>query len=330
MSIRKEVAELMDSNKMYDVAQKVAYGHVLTSDEKEVYEISDAWAKEIGKTGHDKEHDIAAYITKVVNDEIYNAPDELLDSLFDRGSVGEFDETEYEKVAKNTLEAHEAAKGGTVDRSWIDFTALRPITRNRQIETDISYVDLRKNGFKAIALLTTYSKEALHNKLFFDVFDMVDAALVGGDQVIAAGGAVPTQAAWDAFSLYLIDRDANSVAVGLSKYAQAVARMTGYTQYMSEEMKNNFNRYGLVNFCNGVRIANISAAKKTGKGDLLIPDQRLFGIAGKIGNLDMKGDLHVYENMDNYNEKVIIQVKDFTYSIAINNIENCAKMVFTD
>ena len=331
MSLKIEVAELMEKpGVMFDVAEKVEYKRNLTNEEKEVFEISDAWAREIGKTGNDKDCEIAAFVNKVVNEEIYNAPDELLDSMFDRGSIGEFDDEEFVKTPKNTLEAHEAAKGGTVDRSYIDFTAIKPITKNRQIETDLSYVDLRKNGFKSVATLTTFAKEALQNALFYDVFSMVDNAIVGGVQLVAAGGKVPTQTAVDAFNLYLLDRDPAAVAVCLSKYAQALGRMSGRTQYMRDAMKDEFNRYGLVNFIDGVRIASISGAKKTGKGQLMLPDLRIFGVAGKIGALDMKGEHHTYEDMDNSNEKVIIRVKDFTYSVGITNIENCAKMVLTN
>ena len=331
MSLKIEVAELMEKpGVMFDVAEKVEYKRNLTNEEKEIFEISDAWCREIGKTGNDKDCEIAAFVNKVVNEEIYNAPDELLDSMFDRGSIGEFDDEEFVKTPKNTLEAHEAAKGGTVDRSYIDFTAIKPITKNRQIETDLSYVDLRKNGFKSVATLTTYAKEALQNALFYDVFSMIDNAIVGGEQLVAAGGKVPTQTAVDAFNLYLLDRDPASVAVCLSKYAQALGRMDGRSQYMSDAMKDEFNRYGLVNFIDGVRIASISGAKKTGKGQLMLPDLRIFGCAGKIGALDMKGELHTYEDMDNSNEKVIIRVKDFTYSVGITNIENCNKMVLTN
>lgn len=331
MSLKVEIAELMEkSGTMYDVAEKVEYKQNLTNEEKEIFEISDAWCREIGKTGNDKDHEIAAFVNKVVNEEIYNAPDELLDSMFDRGSIGEFDDEEFTKQPKNTLEAYEAAKGGTVDRSWIDFTAVKPITRNQQIETDLSYVDLRKNGFKSVATVTTYAKEALQNKLFYDVFTMIDNAIVGGDQLVTAGGKVPTQAAVDSFNLYLLDRDPSAVAICLSKYAQALGRMEGRSQYMSDAMKDEFNRYGLVNFIDGVRIASISSARKTGKGQLMLPDLRIFGCAGKIGGLDMKGELHTYEDMDNSNEKVIIRVKDFTYAVGITNIENCNKMVLTN
>lgn len=331
MSLKIEVAELMETpGVMYDVAEKVEYKRNLSTEEKEIYEISDAWCKEIGKTGCDEKKEIAAFVNKVVNEEIYNAPDELLDSMFDRGSIGEFDDEEFTKTPKNTLEAHEAAKGGTVDRSYIDFTAITPITRNRQIETDLSYVDLRKNGFKSVATLTTYAKEALQNALFYDVFTMIDNAIVGGEQLVTAGGKVPTQVAVDAFNLYLLDRDPSAVAVCLSKYAQALGRMDGRSQYMSDAMKDEFNRYGLVNFIDGVRIASISAAKKTGKGQLMLPDLRIFGVAGKIGGLDMKGELHTYERFDDSNEKVILKIADFTYSVGITNIENCNKMVLTN
>lgn len=328
--LRTEIAELMNKdNIMYEIAQKTEYGLNLNAEEKEISQICDAWAKEIGERGVDNDHEIAAYIKRTVVDEVYNAPDELLDLMFDRGSVGEFDDVESEKEAKNTLVAYEAAKGGNVDKSWIDFSALTPTWKNRQVETDLSYVDLRKNGFKSIAKVTTFGKEALQNALFYDVFSAVDSAITGGEQKIDVTGSTPTQTAMDALALYLGDRDTNSVAVCLTKYAQQIARMDGYHQYMSDAMKEDFNRYGLVKLFDGLRIAGISAARKQGNGDLLIPDKKIFGIAGKIGTLDMKGDLHVYETMDNNKEAVNIKIADFTYGYAITKIENVAKVVFS-
>ena len=77
---------------LFDVAEKVEYKRDLSSEEIEIAEISDAWAKEIGETGRDPDCEVAAYIKRTVQDEIYNAPDELLDRLFNVGSVGEFDD----------------------------------------------------------------------------------------------------------------------------------------------------------------------------------------------------------------------------------------------
>lgn len=312
---------------LFDVAEKVEYNRELNTEEKEVAEISDAWAREIGETGKDPDCQVAAYLKRTVQEEVYNAPDELLDRLFERGSVGEFDDIEYNKDPKNTLIAHEAAKGGVVDRSWIDLSAVKPTWKNRQIETDLSYVDLRKNGFKSIANLTVFMKEACHNALFYDMLAQVDAAIVGGEAKIDVTGKMPTLADMDAISLYLNDRNSDSVLVCLTKYAQGLRRMEGFQQYMSDTMKTEFNRYGLVKNYDGIDIAGISGARRQGNGNLLIPDKRIFGIAGKVGNLDMKGDIHIFQDMNNQNEQIHIMLKDFTYGFAITKIENCAKMV---
>lgn len=328
MALNLEFAEVVEKSgsSVFDIAEKVTYNRNLTAEEKEVYEISDAFAREVGRTGRDVNADIAAFVVKTINEELYNAPDELLDTLFTRGSIGEFDQIEYQETIKNTLEVHESAKGGTVDRSWLDVSYSPVFTKNYQVETDLSFVDLRKNGFKAISNLTVAMTEALKNKLFFDVFSIVDGAIVGGDQLITAGGAVPTQAAWDQMSLYLLDRNpSDSVAVCLSKYAQALGRMTG-RQY-SEKMMDDFNRYGLVNWADGVRIASISGAKKTGRGELLLPDKRIFGCAGAIGSLDMVGETHVYQDEDTSNDKIILRAKDFTATVGLTNMDNICKMV---
>lgn len=328
MALNLEFAEVVEKSgsSVFDIAEKVTYNRSLTAEEKEVYEISDAFAREVGRTGRDVNADIAAFVVKTINEELYNAPDELLDTLFTRGSIGEFDQIEYQETIKNTLEVHESAKGGTVDRSWLDVSYSPVFTKNYQVETDLSFVDLRKNGFKAISNLTVAMTEALKNKLFFDVFSIVDGAIVGGDQLITAGGAVPTQAAWDQMSLYLLDRNpSDSVAVCLSKYAQALGRMTG-RQY-SEKMMDDFNRYGLVNWADGVRIASISGAKKTGRGELLLPDKRIFGCAGAIGSLDMVGETHVYQDEDTSNDKIILRAKDFTATVGLTNMDNICKMV---
>lgn len=328
--LTSEMQDVMSKkNVLFDVAEKVEYKRDLTAEEKDIAEISDAWAREIGETGKDPEHQIAAYIKKTVQEEIYNAPDELLDQIFDRGSVGEFDDAEYTKTPKNTLVAHEAAKGGVVDRSWIDFSAIKPVWKNRQVETDLSYVDLRKNGFKSVAGLAVYMKETCQNALFYDVFSQIDAAITGGEAMITIAGSTPALADMDALSLYLNDRDDNAVIVTLNKYAQAIRRMEGFSQYMSESMKDEFNRYGLAKTYDGIGIAGISGAKRQGNGNLLIPDKRIYGIAGKIGNLDMKGDIHTYQDMNNQSEQVHLTLKDFTYGFGITNIENCAKAVMS-
>lgn len=273
MAINTEIKDLMEKEGvLFEVAEKVNYKRELNSEEKEIAEISDAWCREIGKTGKDPECSIAEFINRTVNEEVYSAPDELLDQIFDRGSVGEFDDTEGYKDVKNTLVAHEAAKGGNVDRSYIDVSVVKPTWKNRQVETDISYADLRRNGFKSIATITTFMKEACQNALFFDALSMADKAVTGGDQLIAVSGTTPTLEAMDKLSLYLNDRGEDNVIITLNKYAQAIRRMPGFAEYLSASMKDEFNRYGLVKTYDGIGVAGISGAKKTGTGSLLLPD----------------------------------------------------------
>lgn len=331
MAITSEIKDIMSKEGvLFDVAEKVEYKRQLNAEEKEIAEISDQWAKEIGKTAKDPECTIAEFINRTVNEEVYNAPDELLDQIFDRGSIGEFDDVEGHKDPKNTLVAHEAAKGGTVDRSYIDISVLKPTWKNRQVETDLSYVDLRRNGFKSIATLATFMKEACQNALFFDALSMADNAVTGGEQVIAVSGATPTLEAMDKMSLYLNDRGSDNVIITLNKYAQAIRRMSNFSQYMSDAMKDDFNRYGLVKTYDGIAIAGISGAKKTGTGSLLLPEKRIYGISNKIGNLDMKGEIHTYQDMNNQSEKVHIMLKDFTYGFMLTNIENFAMITLSE
>lgn len=322
-----EIAELMKKDGlMFEVAQKVTYNRNLTSEEKDVFDVCDSWVREIAESGNDKDCEIASFMRRTVNDEIYNAPDELLDRMFDRGTVGEFDDYEVVKTPKNTLEAYDAVIGGNVDKSYIDFEILKPTWKSAQVEFELPYIEMRRNGFKSVATLTNYAVEALRNKQFYDIFNAVDLAITGGEQAIAESGAAPSMASWDAFSLYLLDRDSAPVAVTLSKYAQAIGRMSGATEYLSESMKNDFNRYGLVKFSDGINIASISGAKKLANGERLLPDKKIFGIAGTIGTLDQKGDIRVYETMDNNAEKVNVKLTGFEYGYCIHDIEKLAKI----
>lgn len=325
--LNTEIAELMKKDgQMFEIAQKITYNRNLSNEEREMAEVCDAWVKEIAMNGNDRDCEIASFIRKTVTDEIYNAPDALLDRLFDRGSVGEFDDYAVDKTPKNTLEAHEAVMGGNVDKSYIDFGSLVPTWKSGQVEFELPYIEMRRNGFKSVALLTNYAVEALRNKQFYDIFTSVDNAIVGGEQLINESTSSPTMTSWDALSLYLLDRDSAPTAVCLSKYAQALGRMSGHSQYMNESMKGDFNRYGLVNFCDGVNIASISGAKKLASGEKLLPSNKIFGIAGKLGTLDQRGDIRVYETMDNNAEKVNVKVTGFEYGYCITDIENVAKI----
>ena len=128
-----EIAEVLKGVDMYELAMKTNAGYVMTDNENLAVAELDRAFKKIGEDGHDPEHQIAQFIRRTINEEIVNAPDELLDAIFDRGTIDENDDYEAWKNPKNTLVAYEAAKGGNVDRSFLDISPLKPQWKNRQV-----------------------------------------------------------------------------------------------------------------------------------------------------------------------------------------------------
>ena len=335
MSTKIEIAELMEKNgTMYDWAEKVNRGASLTAEENEISQVVDAWAKEIGTKGKDNDNEIAEFIIKTITDPVYNKPDALIEKMFEMDSIGEFDDYVINKTPKNTLVAYESAKGGNVYKSYIDTSALTPTWKHAQVETEISYTQLRRGGFKSIANMAVFAKEALDNKKIKDVFSALDTAIAGGEQVfeVTGGESALTKTVLDKLSLYVLDHLADGdtgIMFGLNKYAQAIANMSGYTSYMSSTMKDDYNRYGLVKEYGGCLIGGFSGARKAADGELLIPDKRIFGISGIIGTLCDRGELRVYETLDNNKERVSLKFTGYEYGIKITNPENVAKITFT-
>ena len=323
-----EIAEAAKNVSTYEIAEKTLRNIALNDQEKEISSYVDEWARKIGETGHDRDHEIAQYITRTVNQEFYDAPDALLDSLFDRGTVGEFDDYTADILpAKNTLVAYEAALEGTVPKSYLDFTSCAPTWTQRQVETGVSFVDLRRNGFKSIALMTDYAVRSLQNAMFYDIFSAVDAAIANGaENYINETGTIPSQASVDKATLYLNDRGGGTF-VCLSKYAQAMSKLTGYN---SEEMLNEIHRTGRLGVIDGISLYPISGAHKQANGELLIPDHRIFGISSeKLGSLDMKGEIRTYETEEVNKEVIDLKITGFQYGYTIpaQKLENVCKIV---
>jgi hypothetical protein len=313
------IAEVLDTTNMFELACKTNYNASLTDTEKDVVSKLDAHFREIGKTGHDESHEIAAFITKTINEEINNTPDELLDFLFDRDGIGAYDDYEATILPpKNTLVAYEAAHGGNVERSFLDINELKPAYLNRQIETDLSFTDLKRNGWKSVALVTEYAMQAFRNAMFKDMFDKIDLAIQpGADNCIVVGTAMPTEAAMQQAALYVQDMaDGNDGAfVGRTKYIQAISH---FASFASQEMLNEVHRTGRLGIYEGISLYPINGAKKLGDGTGLIVDKRIFGIAGKIGTLTMKGDMQTYQIEDPNKEVFHLMFKDFEYGYAFN------------
>lgn len=329
--ITNEVAELIRNKdmSMYELAEKTISEKLdLSEDERKVVSDLDAHFKEIGKKGFDQSHEISAFIEKVVNEEIYNAPDELLDLMFERSTISEGDDFTSVTTPKNTLIAYEAAKGGNVERSFLDVSVLAPVWKNFQIETDISYADVAKNGWKTIALYTDYAVAALKNKMFKTIFDMIDAGITSGaSNYITEASSNLTQTSMDAAALYLQDKVGYGMGtfVARSKYIQQASKFTSFT---CPEIINEVHRTGKAGVYDGVALTPISGTKKLGDGSALIVDKRVFGIGDKIGAIDMKGYINVYQDSNNDKEKFHLLFKNFTFGVAFNKdtLENVCKI----
>ena len=89
-----EISAIMDqSGRVLDWANAVKYSPAeLSAEDKEISAVTDAWVKELGKTGFDKDHELSALVTKTFTPDTVSAPSELIDMLFDNDSIGEFGE----------------------------------------------------------------------------------------------------------------------------------------------------------------------------------------------------------------------------------------------
>jgi hypothetical protein len=241
--------------------------------------------------------------------------------------MGEFDNFQVNEDAKNTLNVIESAKNGNVDKSYIDYSKVLPTWKHMQVETEVSMEKLRKNGYKTVADLQVFAEEAFRNKMFYTTFTMVDSAIV--TPISTCTGNALTMSAMDDASSYVLDRADNPVLIGLSSLIRPVYKMSGYTSYLSEDMKNEINKYGILGAYGGAKLVPISAAKKLADGTQIFPTGRVLGIAGKIGELDMRGDLRVYQ-IPNYNREVIgLKMTGFEFGVAINAIDKACKITVT-
>ena len=319
------VAEAIKNTNMCELATKTVKGYKLSETDEVVIAELDAKFKEIGRLGYDKDHEISAFVQRAINEEVYNTPSEILDRMFDSDTIGETDAFEGVMGPKNTLVAYEAAEGGNVARSYLDVTALNPKWHNRQIETEISYKDLERNGWKTVATIVDYARQAFTNALFNDVFSDLDAAIAtGAENCLTVSGNAVTQAAADAVALYVNDwAEGDGMIVGYTKYIQQISKLNGHS---SEDMKNELHRLGRLEMFDGVELVPVSAVRKQGDGTGMFVDNRVFGVAGKIGTLSMRGDIKTYQE-DNINkEKFHIKIAGFNYGYAFNS--EAAEKVF--
>lgn len=325
-----ELSEIMSKpNAMTDWAGKVVYNIDMSAEEKEINEAMDAWAKELGKTG-DPQHEIAELVRKTFANEEVNAPSELLSMLFDESAIGEFDDYTEEIEPENTIVAHEAIIEGNVDRSFIEHLYRQPVWKGLAAETDISMQDLRRGGYRTVANLVNYMKEALEMKKVKMLLDHVDTLVTAGQaNYFTEAGTTPSTATMDAFELYLHDvsNGASPLAFSLSKYHQAISKLPQAERFLTDKDKNLYNSTGFIDMYGGVRLMSYSGQKKLGDGSLIVPDKRVFGLAGKIGSAITRGEARVLEEQSINTERIHIKVTGYNFGYCVRDPKKIAKIV---
>ncbi len=326
-----EVASAFQETNILELSEKAKL-NTLVAEDREAIEILDNFAKEVGISGKSSENTaiVSELIKKTVEPMVFNPDTSILGNIFDMGSVGEFDETSFTGLPKNTIKVYDSVRGGNVPKSYVDPTLFTPVKFALQAETDLDYSDMRRNGWKSIAKMADLTREAFEQEMFYRLFNGIDTALdaISGDQNIDSGSAL-TQTNMDTFTRYLRDMsEGNPFAVGLSKYIDPVSRMTGYEKYLSDELKNELNRFGRLAMYDGITLSSIPTAKKTASGKTLVPDKRIFGIAGKIGEMDIRGEMRQYETYDNDAEKVKLKFTGFEVDYTIYYLDKIAKIKF--
>jgi hypothetical protein len=329
-----ELASALKEKNIIEVAERQR-ADMLDESDKEIIELVDAFAKEVGKSGRSKYENatlVAELIKRTVEPLVFQPETSILNEIFNFGQIGEFDEKLYTGLPKNTLVAYDSTRGGNVPKSYVDPGVFQPVKHFLQVETELNYSDLRRNGWKSISRMAELVRETFEQEMFYRLLAGIDAALsvlVSSDQNIN-GGSAPTQTNIDTFARYLRDMsEGNPFMIGLSKYIDPIAKMEGFEAYLSNEMKNELNRLGRVAMYEGVRTVSVPTAKKTSKGSNLMPDKRILGIAGKIGDCDMRGELRNYETYDNNAEKVHLKFTGYEFEYVIYYLDKIARIYFS-
>lgn len=301
----------------------------MTEEDKNISAVVDAWAKEIGRTGHDQNHELSALVNRALEKEAVVTNGELLERAFDLDAIGEFDDWRA-TYGKNGIQAFEARPGGNVNRTFVDFAALAPEYTNLQVETDISFTRLRRLGAGAVAELLVYINDALEAKKVSKVMEKIAAGLVNGDNVINETGALPTDTNMQKLELYLLDTAEDGdvpTAFALNKYIQAITRLEGVTTFLTDRVRDMYNTTGRVQYYGGVELLGYSGQRKMADGSFAVPDKTIIGFAGKVGSCITRGETRVFEESDINSEKVHLKVGGYQFGVAITNPEKVAKIV---
>jgi len=313
---------------MLDWASRTKSNMALTEEDKEIAEVVDAFARTLGESGKDVNHDLSALFQRTFTEEVVSAPSELISAMFDEGSIGEFDDFYVNVEPKNTIQVHDGLVGGNVPASYLEHRALRPTYKSLQAETYIPYSELRRGGYRTVANYLDKINSALEEARIEFLFGIIDAAITDGMENYMSGTTLDATA-MDELVLYVRDMEAsgvNPVLFMLNKYRQKASKLESGERW-TEAVKSIYNSTGFTEAYDGVKMLGYSGQKKLANGSLIVPDKRVFGIAGKVGTAVTRGSTRVYQTEDNNREQVHVKVAGFDFGYVITDISKVAKLV---
>ncbi len=324
-----ELSEVLNQDRrMVEWANRVANRLELSEEDKAISSAVEGYIKKIDKTNSTQAREaLSELIVKIVEPEIFQAPSEILESMFNISSIGEFDTAKIYKSPKNLLIARESvARTGNVKKSYIDYTRGLVVEKHLQLETEMKLSDLRRQGAFQVAKIVEFAIDAFENQKFSIIMGYLDELITDGGENYVECTSEITQEGMDEFNGYLDDHSEGQqpVIIGLSSTLRPISNFAGYEK--SDRTKDYFNNYSVATRYRDSLIASIKAGRKMGNGETLLPKDRLFGVAGKVGELYTKGELRILSETDINSETIHLKLTGVEFGFCITELEKIAKL----
>jgi len=336
MENKIELSEVLaqDPKAMLNWAKNVCQKVELSEAEKAISTEVNGFVADAWKFGNTQAREsIAQLIGKIIEPEVFGEPNEILSQIFTESSYGEFDIVKITRSPKNTLIARQSApRTGNVDKSYIDISVGTAYEEHLQIETELKMSDLRRDGAFGVATLSLMAIEEFNRTKFKSMLNYVDTLIVnGGENYFACTGTL-TKTAVDDFTGYLDDNclnGGNPEVVGLSNKIRELSTAVGVSDFYSEKMKDELNSTAKLQVYRNSFLVPIKAGAKNGKGETLLPNDRLFGFSGIIGEMYTKGEMRTLVTNDNQNETISLKFTGVEFGVFVDKIEKVAKIVIS-
>ena len=208
---------------------------------------------------------------------------------------------------------------------------MAPNWKSLQAETEVSLQEIRRGGFRTVANLVTYIREAMEYKKLQTVLNaLADSVASSETQRYFSGSANDgvTDKGAKALALYLHDVSDGETPlfVAQNKHLMELVGTDGIQNFLTDKEKNLFNSTGFVRQFAGCDLMGLSGQKKIG-GNIVFPANVVLGIAGKVGEMAVRGEANVYQETDINSEKIHIKVNGFTFGYAVTHPEMVGKIV---